>query len=127
MVLFGWSLLVLGALFLLAFGVVGIDSAYGSITNLAGLIIGGALLTSGSVFVVAGTIIEALRVGVRPELSDPIRMQKKAEGDDDAASTDEIYEKMAKEQESNERTFLVLILLIVAAIMTAIAIVSAVT
>ena len=53
---FGWILFGLGALLLFVFGVVGMDSGYGNVSNLAGLGVGEACMISGAIFIAADYI-----------------------------------------------------------------------
>ena len=53
---FGWILFGLGALLLFVFGVVGMDSGYGNVSNLAGLGVGEASMISGAIFIAADYI-----------------------------------------------------------------------
>ena len=57
MQVFGWILFIVGALFLFFSGFVGVSG----IANLSGVILGMALLVSGSIFAAAGYVVEELK------------------------------------------------------------------
>jgi len=58
---FGWGLFVVGALLLVLFAVIGIDTGELAVDNLAGTLVGSAMMISGAVFVAGSRIEQALR------------------------------------------------------------------
>ena len=58
---FGWGLFVVGALLLVLFAVIGIDTGELAVANLAGTLVGSAMMISGAVFVAGSRIEQALR------------------------------------------------------------------
>ena len=60
MALFGWLMFLLGAAMLLFMGVVGLDAGLGGnrVGNLPGILVGAALMISGSIFAAVGALID---------------------------------------------------------------------
>ena len=58
---FGWGLFVVGALLLVLFAFIGIDTGGTAVANLAGTLVGTAMMISGAVFVAGSRVEQALR------------------------------------------------------------------
>ena len=58
---FGWGLFIVGALLLVLFAFIGIDAGGLAVANLAGILIGSAMMISGAVFVAGSRIEQALK------------------------------------------------------------------
>ena len=74
---FGWGLFIVGALLLVLFAFIGIDTGGTAVANLAGILVGSAMMISGAVFV-AGSRVEQALMGAqgqtaseRPALKTP--------------------------------------------------------
>lgn len=64
MALFGWLMFLLGAAMLRFMGVIGLDAGFGGnrVGNLPGILVGVALMISGSVFAAVGELMENRRL-----------------------------------------------------------------
>ena len=58
---FGWILFAVGALLLVLFAFIGIEAGGTAVVNLAGILVGSAMMISGAVFVAGSRIEQALK------------------------------------------------------------------
>ena len=74
---FGWTLFAVGALLLALFAFIGIEAGGTAVVNLAGTLVGSAMMISGAVFVAGSRIEQALKgdeeqaASERPALKTP--------------------------------------------------------
>lgn len=81
---FGWILFAVGALLLALFALIGIDAGGLAVANLAGTLVGSAMMISGAVFVAGSRIEQALK------------------GDEEQAASEIPQDKTEEEKEQEE-------------------------
>ena len=81
---FGWILFAVGALLLVLFAFIGIEAGGTAVVNLAGILVGSAMMISGAVFVAGSRIEQALK------------------GDEEQAASEIPQDKTEEEKEQEE-------------------------
>ena len=94
---FGWILFAVGALLLALFALIGIDTGGTAVANLAGTLVGAAMMISGAVFAAGSRIEQALRAdegqiaSERPALKTPkVRTEEEKQKEEDKTNTQSV-------------------------------------